>query len=82
MEEGSESETIFDSLNLNPQLFITSTLNIVDQLIDDAFEHLQRLGGILFKTRNHYGFEFKRECEWVFKPIILDGFRKYLKEWV
>lgn len=38
--EGSESEAIFDSLNLNPQLFINATLNIVDELIDSAFEHL------------------------------------------
>ncbi|GKE90572.1 protein MIS12 [Tanacetum coccineum] len=40
--EGSESEAIFDSLNLNPQLFINATLNIVDDLIDSAFEHLHR----------------------------------------
>nr|GEY70621.1 protein MIS12 homolog [Tanacetum cinerariifolium] len=38
--EGSESEAIFDSLNLNPQLFINATLNTVDDLIDSAFEHL------------------------------------------
>nr|GEV01093.1 protein MIS12 homolog [Tanacetum cinerariifolium] len=38
--EGSESEAIFDSLNLNPQLFINATLNIVDELIDSAFTHL------------------------------------------
>lgn len=45
--EGSESEAIFDSLNLNPQLFINATLNIVDELIDSAFEHLHRLVFIL-----------------------------------
>ncbi|KAI3761254.1 hypothetical protein L1987_51666 [Smallanthus sonchifolius] len=38
--EASESEAIFDSLNLNPQLFINSSLNIVDELIDSAFSHL------------------------------------------
>ncbi|GJX47234.1 protein MIS12 [Tanacetum coccineum] len=37
--EGSESEAIFDSLNLNPQ-FINATLNIVDELIDSGFTHL------------------------------------------
>lgn len=41
--EGSESEAIFDSLNLNPQLFINSALNIVDELIDEAFDYLHKL---------------------------------------
>ncbi|KAL4573688.1 hypothetical protein LXL04_020503 [Taraxacum kok-saghyz] len=40
--EGSESEAIFDSLNLNPQLFINTALNIVDELIDGAFDHLHQ----------------------------------------
>ncbi|KAF5445360.1 hypothetical protein F2P56_034411 [Juglans regia] len=35
--EGGESEAIFESLNLNPQLFINETLNTVDDLVDDAF---------------------------------------------
>ncbi|CAI9259636.1 unnamed protein product [Lactuca saligna] len=40
--DGSESETIFDSLNLNPQLFINAALNIVDELIQSAFDHLHQ----------------------------------------
>ncbi|KAI3777489.1 hypothetical protein L1987_47289 [Smallanthus sonchifolius] len=40
--EASESEAIFDSLNLNPQLFVNSALNIVDELIDSAFSHLHQ----------------------------------------
>ncbi|KAK3225687.1 hypothetical protein Dsin_005549 [Dipteronia sinensis] len=35
--EGSESDAIFNSLNLNPQLFINETLNTVQDLVDDAF---------------------------------------------
>ncbi|KAK3040226.1 hypothetical protein RJ639_028938 [Escallonia herrerae] len=35
--EGSESETIFDSLHLNPQLFINEVLNRLDDLLDGAF---------------------------------------------
>ena len=35
--EGSESEAIFESLNLNPQLFINEVLNCVDDLVDEAF---------------------------------------------
>ncbi|XP_009337685.2 protein MIS12 homolog [Pyrus x bretschneideri] len=37
--EGSESEAAFNSLNLNPQLFINDVLNITDDLVDDAFDH-------------------------------------------
>ncbi|KAL5544835.1 hypothetical protein UlMin_008619 [Ulmus minor] len=37
--EGSESEAVFDSLNLNPQLFINEVLNTVDDLVDDAFNY-------------------------------------------
>ncbi|GJZ85918.1 nucleic acid-binding, OB-fold protein [Tanacetum coccineum] len=40
--EGSEGEAIFDSLNLNPQLFINATLNIINELIDSAFDHLDK----------------------------------------
>uniref|UniRef100_A0A5B6YPB3 Centromere protein Mis12 n=1 Tax=Davidia involucrata TaxID=16924 RepID=A0A5B6YPB3_DAVIN len=36
--EGSESEAIFDSLNLNPQLFVNGVLNVVHDLADDAFD--------------------------------------------
>ena len=59
--EGSESEAIFDSLNLNPQLFINAALNIVDELIDSAFDHLHQLVSILnfwqflFTTLKIYG---------------------------
>nr|XP_043607131.1 protein MIS12 homolog [Erigeron canadensis] len=38
----SESEAIFDSLDLNPQLFINSSLNIVDQLVESAFDYLHQ----------------------------------------
>ncbi|KAI7731319.1 hypothetical protein M8C21_027133 [Ambrosia artemisiifolia] len=40
--EASESDAIFDSYNLNPQLFINSALNIVDELIDSAFTYLHQ----------------------------------------
>ncbi|XP_028763619.1 protein MIS12 homolog [Neltuma alba] len=36
--EGSESEAIFDTLNLNPQLFVNEVLNTVDDVVDDAFD--------------------------------------------
>nr|GFA61949.1 protein MIS12 homolog [Tanacetum cinerariifolium] len=38
--EGSGSEATFDSMNLNPQLSINATLNILNELIDSAFDHL------------------------------------------
>ncbi|XXG42722.1 hypothetical protein AAC387_Pa01g2928 [Persea americana] len=36
--QGSESEAVFDSLNLNPQLFINEVLNAVDDMVDGAFD--------------------------------------------
>ncbi|XP_039056909.1 protein MIS12 homolog [Hibiscus syriacus] len=46
--EGSESEAIFDSLNLNPQLFVNETLNTVDDILNDAFDfYLQEASKIL-----------------------------------
>lgn len=36
--EISESQKVFDSLNLNPQLFINEVLNAVDDTVDGAFE--------------------------------------------
>jgi len=35
--EGSESEAVFDTLNLNPQLFCNEVLNNVDDVLDEAF---------------------------------------------
>ena len=40
--EGSESEAIFESLNLNPQLFVNEVLNLVDDLLDGAFDFYQQ----------------------------------------
>ncbi|OMP05669.1 Centromere protein Mis12 [Corchorus olitorius] len=48
--EGSESEAIFDSLNLNPQLFINETLNTVDDLLEDAFDFYLQEASKLLKT--------------------------------
>ncbi|RDY10182.1 Protein MIS12-like protein [Mucuna pruriens] len=36
--EGSESEAVFDGLNLNPQLFCNEVLNNVDDMLDEAFD--------------------------------------------
>ncbi|KAL5725562.1 hypothetical protein ACHQM5_008696 [Ranunculus cassubicifolius] len=49
--EINEIENIFDSLNLNPQLFINEALNSVDDIVFEGFEFyekeaLKRFGGI------------------------------------
>lgn len=36
--EGSESEAVFDALNLNPQLFCNEVLNNVDDVLLEAFD--------------------------------------------
>ncbi|GER45993.1 kinetochore protein [Striga asiatica] len=48
--EDSHSESIFDSLNLNPQLFINEVLNIVDDLVDVAFNFFLQEASMLLKT--------------------------------
>ncbi|PSR89167.1 hypothetical protein CEY00_Acc29362 [Actinidia chinensis var. chinensis] len=47
--EGSESEAIFDSLKLNPQLFINAVLNSVDELVDDAFDFFHKQASTMLK---------------------------------
>ncbi|CAL5372139.1 unnamed protein product [Camellia sinensis] len=47
--EGSESETIFDSLNLNPQLFINEILNNVDDQLDGALDFFHQQASTMLK---------------------------------
>ncbi|XP_031276904.1 protein MIS12 homolog isoform X2 [Pistacia vera] len=47
---GSESEAVFNSLNLNPQLFINEALNTVDDLVDEAFDFYLQQASTLLKT--------------------------------
>ncbi|PIN10791.1 hypothetical protein CDL12_16615 [Handroanthus impetiginosus] len=48
--EGSNSEAIFESLNLSPQLFINEVLNVVDDLVDEAFNFFLQEASALLKT--------------------------------
>lgn len=48
--EGSESEAIFESFDLKPQLFINETLNRVDELVDGAFDYFHQEASRLLKT--------------------------------
>ncbi|KAJ0048876.1 hypothetical protein Pint_16362 [Pistacia integerrima] len=48
--EGIESEAVFNSLNLNPQLFINEALNTVDDLVDEAFDFYLQQASTLLKT--------------------------------
>ncbi|KAF7838582.1 protein MIS12-like protein [Senna tora] len=48
--EGSESEAVFDSLNLNPQLFINEVLNTVDDVVDDAFNFFYQEASAKFNS--------------------------------
>ncbi|KAJ4961888.1 hypothetical protein NE237_021798 [Protea cynaroides] len=58
---GSESEAIFDSFNLNPQLFINEVLNAVDDMVDGAFEfYEQDASKLLAKTGADRSDELKK----------------------
>ncbi|XP_068304958.1 protein MIS12 homolog [Pyrus communis] len=48
--EGSESEAAFNSLNLNPQLFINDVLNVADDLVGDAFDHFHQQASTFLTT--------------------------------
>uniref|UniRef100_A0A7C8ZN51 Protein MIS12 homolog n=2 Tax=Opuntia streptacantha TaxID=393608 RepID=A0A7C8ZN51_OPUST len=48
--EGSESEAIFESFDLKPQLFINEALNRVDELVDGAFDYFHQEAARLLKT--------------------------------
>ncbi|KAJ8752443.1 hypothetical protein K2173_004079 [Erythroxylum novogranatense] len=48
--ERSESEAVFESLSLNPQIFINETLNTVDYLLDDAFHFFSQEASKLLRT--------------------------------
>lgn len=50
--EGSESEAVFNSLNINPQLFINETLNTVDDLVDEAFNFYHQQASTLLRTED------------------------------
>ncbi|XP_050379225.1 protein MIS12 homolog [Argentina anserina] len=49
--EGSESEAVFDSVNLNPQLFINEVINTVDDLVDDAFNYFHEEASTVLKVQ-------------------------------
>ncbi|XP_075490834.1 protein MIS12 homolog [Primulina tabacum] len=48
--EGSKGEAIFESLNLSPQLFINEVLDIVDEVLEEAFDHFLQEASTLLKT--------------------------------
>ncbi|KAL8530276.1 hypothetical protein ACS0TY_007346 [Phlomoides rotata] len=48
--EGTNSEAIFESLNLSPLLFINEVLNFVDDLLDEAFDFFLQEASTLLKS--------------------------------
>ncbi|XP_065860654.1 protein MIS12 homolog [Euphorbia lathyris] len=40
--EGSESEAVFESLNLNPRIILNEILNIVENLLDESFDYFHQ----------------------------------------
>lgn len=79
--EGSESEKVFDSLNLNPQLFINEALNCVDDLVDDAFDFFHQEAAKLLKTEGTDRSEDLRKGVTNIKNIIQLALDKRLSMW-
>ncbi|CAN4086200.1 unnamed protein product [Withania somnifera] len=79
--EGSESEKVFDSLNLNPQLFINEALNCVDDLVDDAFDFFHQEAAKLLKTEGTDRSEDLKKGVANIKNIIQLALDKRLSMW-
>ncbi|MCD7468661.1 hypothetical protein HAX54_007053 [Datura stramonium] len=79
--EGSESEKVFDSLNLNPQLFINEALNFVDDLVDDAFDFFYQEAANRLKTEGTDRSEDLRKGVALIKNIIQLALDKRLSMW-
>jgi len=47
--EGTESEAVFNALNLNPQLFINEVVNCVGDLVDEAFDFYHQKASEMLK---------------------------------
>lgn len=79
--EGSESEKVFDSLNLNPQLFINEALNCVDDLVDDAFDFFHQEAAKLLKTEGTDRSEDLKKGVTNIKNIIQLALDRRLSMW-
>ncbi|KAK4362342.1 hypothetical protein RND71_017583 [Anisodus tanguticus] len=79
--EGSKSEKVFDSLNLNPQLFINEALNFVDDLVDDAFDFFHQEAANIVKTDGTDRSEDLRKGVSYIKNIIQSNLDKRLSMW-
>ena len=79
--EGSESEKVFDSLNLNPKHFVNEALNIADELVDDAFDFFHREAANLLKTEGTNRSEDLKEGVAQIKNMVQLTLDKRLSLW-
>ncbi|XP_057951441.1 protein MIS12 homolog isoform X2 [Malania oleifera] len=79
--EGSESEAVFESLNLNPQLFINEVLNSVGDLFDGAFDFYQQQASTLLKAEGTDRAQDLDEGIAYIRNMIQEAFDKRLGMW-
>ncbi|KAL3512324.1 hypothetical protein ACH5RR_025041 [Cinchona calisaya] len=79
--EGSESEATFESLNLNPQLFINEVLNIVDDLVDEAFTFFHQQASTILKTDGINRSEDLNKGAECIRKVIQSSLDKRLSGW-
>lgn len=77
--EGSQSEAVFESLNLKPQLFINEVLNSVDDLVDEAFAFFHRYISHFFHPTTASN-DFISCSIWCFLLIFFSNFAAMLNE--
>ncbi|CAL1369873.1 unnamed protein product [Linum trigynum] len=79
--EGSQSEAVFSSLNLNPQIFVNETLNTVDDLFDEAFDFFhQEASGRLQTEGTERAHHLKEGINSV-RYMVQSGLDKRLEMW-
>ncbi|GAB2281535.1 hypothetical protein Dimus_016116 [Dionaea muscipula] len=79
--ESGESKTIFESLNLKPQLFINEVLNSVDDLVDGAFDFFHREALQLLQTDNADRSADLKKSTYHVHHMIQAAFDKRLGMW-
>ncbi|XP_047333055.1 protein MIS12 homolog [Impatiens glandulifera] len=79
--EDSESEAIFDSLNLNPQLFFNEVLNTIDELFDGAFDFFHQQASDMLQVESTDRAEDLRKGVLSVRRLIQSPLDKRLDLW-
>ncbi|WZY88548.1 hypothetical protein YC2023_045283 [Brassica napus] len=78
--EGSKGQAVFDSMNLNPQLFINETLNTVEDIVGEAFDFYTLEASNLLKIDDNRSLELAKGIDRV-RGMIQSVLEDRLRMW-